>query len=166
MPKLAQIGPMNRGLHCGSHKEPPDTSKRYETKNVIRYQISKPGSKTTWHWHARYSYRWSQRRHMQLKHIIITHDSHKVKVAAVIQRSAEIGTLKDRGRGHGPNEGPPSHATLPYLSFIEVGNLDHMKKELHMVCDTAHIIHRLRNVDHIMEVLHMVHITILNHSLY
>jgi len=42
MPKLAQIGPLNRGLHWGLHKQPPDTSKRSETKNVIRYQISKP----------------------------------------------------------------------------------------------------------------------------
>jgi len=74
---------------------------------------------------------------VHLKHIIVTHVSHKAKAAAVTQRSAEISTLKDRGRGHGPNEGPPSHATLPYLSFIEAGSLDHTKEALHMVCDTC-----------------------------
>jgi hypothetical protein len=98
MQKLAQVGLMNMGLHCGPHKEPPDTSKISETKTVIRYQISKPSCDTMWHWHARYSYRWSQRRHVHIKHIIVSHDSHKAKAVAVIKRSAEIGKLKDRGR--------------------------------------------------------------------
>jgi len=51
-----------------------------------------------WHGHAQHSYRWSQRRHVHLKPITVTCDSHKAKAAAVIKRSAEIGTLKDRGR--------------------------------------------------------------------
>lgn len=104
---------------------------RQRLSSGIRYQ------NTMWHWHAWYSYRWSQRRHVHVKHIIITRDSLKAKAAALIQRSAEIGTLKDRGRWHGPNEEPPSHATLPLLSFIEVGNLDHTKEAFHMVCDTS-----------------------------
>lgn len=98
MQKLVQIGPMNRGLHCGPHEEPSDTSKRSDTKTVIRYHISKPSCNTMWQWHKQYSYTWSQRKHVHLKHIIVTHDSHKAKAAAVIHRSAEISTLKDRGR--------------------------------------------------------------------
>jgi hypothetical protein len=136
MQKLAQIVPMNRDLHFGPHKEPPNTSRKFETKTVIRYQIPKPSSNIMWPWHAQYSYRWSQRRHMHLKHTV-THDSHKAKTAAVIQRSVEISTLKDRGTWHGPNEEPPSHATLRHLSFTEDGNLDHTKEALHMVCDTS-----------------------------
>ena len=88
MQKLAQTGPVNRGLHCGPHKKPPDTSKRSETKTVIRYQISKPSCNIMLHWHAWYSYRWSQRKHVHLKHSV-THVSHSCDTDVCWNRYAE-----------------------------------------------------------------------------
>jgi hypothetical protein len=95
------------------------------------------------------------------KHIIVSHDSHKAKAAAVIKRSAEISTLTctkwrapftchtatpiiHRGWQFGPHKrGTLYGLWYQLLSFIDFGNVDHIK-----------------------EVLHMVHITNLNHSLY